>query len=170
MRLLYLDLLRVLNLLLLLGRSSASKDVELLMLRHEVAVLRRANPAPRLDWTERHSQARGHTADQRSHQVLVGIAAISCAQSGSLWVPKTSVLSCGLLVGWPGGISPPGSHRSVRKPLGLYGSCRPGHQAEGIHLQCANMPGYRSVISCSLRWASFDPRSRLYLLRIQRTR
>ncbi len=64
----------------------------------------------------------------------------------------------------------PGSHRSVRKPLGLYGSCRPGHQAEGTHFQCANMPGYRSVISCSLRWAGFDPRSRLYLLRIQRTR
>jgi hypothetical protein len=46
-------LLRVLNLLLLLGRSSASKDVELLMLRHEVAVLCRANPTPRLDWADR---------------------------------------------------------------------------------------------------------------------
>jgi hypothetical protein len=32
--------LRVLNVLLLLGRSSASKDVELLVLRHEVTVLR----------------------------------------------------------------------------------------------------------------------------------
>ncbi len=53
MRLLYLVLLRVLNLLLLLGRSSASKDVELLVLRHEVAVLRRANPTPRLDWADR---------------------------------------------------------------------------------------------------------------------
>jgi hypothetical protein len=52
-RLLYLIFLRLLNLLLLLGRSSASKDVELLVLRHEVAVLRRANPKPRLDWADR---------------------------------------------------------------------------------------------------------------------
>src|SRR6476646_10480901 len=51
--LLYLIFLRLLNLLLLLGRSSASKDVELLVLCHEVTVLRRANPKPRLDWADR---------------------------------------------------------------------------------------------------------------------
>jgi putative transposase len=53
LRLLYLIFLRLLNLLLLLGRSSASKDVELLVLRHEVAVLRRGNPKPRLGWADR---------------------------------------------------------------------------------------------------------------------
>ena len=53
LRLLYLVFLQLLNLLLLLGRSPASKDIELLVLRHEVAVLRRANPKPRLDWADR---------------------------------------------------------------------------------------------------------------------
>ncbi len=53
LRLLYLVFLQLLNLLQLLGRSSASKNIELLVLRHEVAVLRRANPKPHLDWADR---------------------------------------------------------------------------------------------------------------------
>jgi putative transposase len=53
LRLLYLVFCQLVNLLLLLARPSASKDVELLVLRHEVAVLRRATPKPRLDWADR---------------------------------------------------------------------------------------------------------------------
>ena len=53
LRLLYLIFQHLLGLLLLLGRTSAAKDVELLALRHEVVVLRRTNPRPRLDWADR---------------------------------------------------------------------------------------------------------------------
>jgi putative transposase len=41
--LLYLIFRQVLGLVLLLGRTSSAKDVGLLVLRHEVAVLRRTN-------------------------------------------------------------------------------------------------------------------------------
>jgi hypothetical protein len=53
LRLLYLIFARLCSGLVLLGRSSASKDAELLVLRHEVAVLRRTYPSPRLDWADR---------------------------------------------------------------------------------------------------------------------
>ena len=53
LRLLYLIFVRLCSWLVLLGRSSASKDAELLVLRHEVAMLRRTQPRPRLDWADR---------------------------------------------------------------------------------------------------------------------
>jgi hypothetical protein len=46
-------LTRVLSWLALLARSDATKDVEILVLRHEVAVLRRRNPQPTLTWIDR---------------------------------------------------------------------------------------------------------------------
>ena len=53
LRLLYLIFVRLCGWLVLRGRPSASKDAELLMLRQEIAVLRRTRPRPRLDWADR---------------------------------------------------------------------------------------------------------------------
>jgi hypothetical protein len=53
LRLLYLIFDRLLGWLMLLARASSSKNVELLVLRHEVALLRRTNPRPRLNWADR---------------------------------------------------------------------------------------------------------------------
>lgn len=54
LRMLYLIFLRLLGLLLLLSRSEPAKDIELLALRHENAVLRRRlGVRPRLAWPDR---------------------------------------------------------------------------------------------------------------------
>jgi hypothetical protein len=52
-RLVYQLFGQVLSWLALFARSSASKDAEILALRHELAVLRRNNPRPRLSWPDR---------------------------------------------------------------------------------------------------------------------
>jgi hypothetical protein len=47
------DLVRLVGWLVLLSRSSAAKDLELLVPRQEVAVLRPTNPRPQLEWADR---------------------------------------------------------------------------------------------------------------------
>jgi len=49
----YLMFVRLAGWLALMARSAASKDAELLVIRHEIAVLRRQHLRPKLDWADR---------------------------------------------------------------------------------------------------------------------
>jgi putative transposase len=53
LRLAYLAVLRVFGWLALLARSDRAKDAEILMLRHQVAVLQRQAGTPKLSWADR---------------------------------------------------------------------------------------------------------------------
>ena len=72
-RLLYLVTVGIFGWLLLLGRSHASKNAEIMVLRHEVMVLRRQVAQPRPDWADRAilaALARLLPAALRGHQLV----------------------------------------------------------------------------------------------------
>ena len=66
-------MIRVFGWLLLLGRSQASKDAEIMVLRHKVTVLRRHVAWPKPDWADRPplaALARLLPADLRAHRFV----------------------------------------------------------------------------------------------------
>jgi hypothetical protein len=53
MRLIYQTFSKLLSRLLLRARSDTNKEIEILVLRHQLAVLQRRSPRRRMSWTER---------------------------------------------------------------------------------------------------------------------
>jgi putative transposase len=107
-RLVYLAVSRVLAWLALLARSDASKDLEILVLRHEIAVLRRQVASPKPDWADRGvlaALARLLPEHLRTHRIVTPGTLLAwhrrlvkrkwtCPGRGGLWVPTISSTSC----------------------------------------------------------------------------
>jgi putative transposase len=102
----YLIMVTVFGWLVLLGRGQASKDAEIMVLRHEVMVLRRQVARPRPDWADR--------------AVLAALARLlpAALRRGRLVTPGTLLAWHRRLITrkwtYPGRLGRPGTSREIR--------------------------------------------------------
>ena len=94
-QLVYLTFARVLRWLALLARSDVAKDVEILTLRHDDAVLRRTNSRPTLTWPDRAvSQRAEQAAPSPAAQATARVTHCTCsACAATTWLPVSSTLT-----------------------------------------------------------------------------
>jgi putative transposase len=84
-------LARVLSWLTLLARSDAAKDIEILVLRHEVAVLRRHHPHPKLSWADRAVFSALSTLSVRPLRRLRLVSPRTLLRGHTLWGSRTQL-------------------------------------------------------------------------------
>jgi putative transposase len=91
-------MVRVFGWLVLLGRSDASKDTEIMALRHEVMVLRRQVARPKLDWADRAvlaALARQLPAVLRGSRLVTPGTLLACAAAACLPLAEVPVRPAG---------------------------------------------------------------------------
>ena len=131
-------MIRVFGWLLLLGRGQASKDVEIMVLRHEVTVLRRQVARPKPDWADRAvlaALARLLPAVLRAHRLVTPGTLLAwhrrlITQCRCLCAAKQFMVSLRWCSRWNRHASMSGLVRSCPAgdggPVGDAGACRRG--------------------------------------------
>src|SRR5271169_2428123 len=76
---------------------------------------------------------------------IAELLAVVAEQTAMIEKLRAEVAALRRLVGWPGGIAPPGSHRTEREPLGSLRSSHRNPASSRAQAQWANSRGSRSV-------------------------